>query len=95
MEDGKRRLSDMGVDVLLLTGTLEYYGRFGSPVAAAERFIPPHQIEHRLGWQGVVFSERGIPESPLQLECVPPLRDPALWYGCTQQAHPPDGTGAT
>ena len=77
--DGKRRLSDMGVDVLLVYGDPEYYGRFGFSVAAAERFIPPYAIEHRLGWQGVVFSERGIPESPLQLECVPPLRDPALW----------------
>lgn len=79
VEDGKRQLSEMGVDVLLVYGDPEYYGRFGFSVAAAEGCIPPYDIEHRLGWQGVVLSERGIPESPLQLECVASLRDPALW----------------
>jgi putative acetyltransferase len=79
VEDGKRRLSDMGVDVLLVYGDPEYYGRFGFSVAAAEGCIPPYDIQHRLGWQGVVLSEHGIPESPQQLKCVAPLRDPALW----------------
>lgn len=79
VEDGKRRLSKMGVDLLLVYGDPEYYGRYGFSVAAAAGCIPPYEIEHHFGWQGVVLSERGIPGSTLQLVCVASLRDPALW----------------
>ncbi|MDZ4168257.1 MAG: N-acetyltransferase [Coriobacteriia bacterium] len=79
VEDGKRRLAEMGVDLLLVYGDPAYYGRLGFSVGAAEGCIPPYDIEYSFGWQGVLLSERGIPESPLQLDCVASLRDPELW----------------
>jgi putative acetyltransferase len=79
VEHGKRRLSDLGVDLLLVYGDPKYYGRFGFAAATAERCVPPYDIEQRFGWQGVALSERRIPDSPLTLVCVASLRDPRLW----------------
>ena len=79
VEDGKRRLSEMGVDLLLVYGDPAYYGRFGFSVGAAEGCIPPYEIEYSSGWQGAVLGARGIPGSRLRLGCVASLRDPALW----------------
>jgi putative acetyltransferase len=79
VETGKRRLSKMGADLLLVYGDPAYYGRFGFSADVAEYCVPPYELEHPFGWQGIVLSERGIPGSPLKLDCVASLRDPALW----------------
>ena len=79
IESGTQRLSGMGIDVVLVYGDPGYYGRFGFTVDAAERYVPPYGLQYPFGWQGLALSERGIPESPVRIGCVAPLRDPALW----------------
>jgi putative acetyltransferase len=79
VESAIRQLSGMGTDLLLVYGDPEYYGRFGFSADVAESCVPPYELEYPSGWQGIVLSERGIPESPFTLDCVASLRDPALW----------------
>jgi putative acetyltransferase len=79
VERGMGRLSEMGTDLLLVYGDPEYYGRFGFSVDVARRFAPPYALTYPMGWQGVILSERGVPERSLKLDCVASLRDPALW----------------
>jgi len=79
VESGMLQLSGMGVDVVLVYGDPEYYGRFGFTVDAAERYVPPYGLQYPFGWQGLALSERGIPESSVEIACVASLRDPALW----------------
>ena len=79
VESGMRQLSGMGTDLLLVYGDPEYYGRFGFSADVAERCVPPYELEYPFGWQGIVLSARGIPESTFTLDCVASLRDPALW----------------
>lgn len=77
--DGKRRLRERDIAVLLVYGDPAYYGRFGFSAEMAERYVPPYDIDHPFGWQGVALGEPRLPESPLRIECVASLRDPRLW----------------
>jgi len=79
VESGTRQLSSMDVDVLLVYGDPEYYGRFGFSVDVAERYVPPYELQYPLGWQGLALSGRSIRESSVKIACVTSLRDPALW----------------
>lgn len=68
------------VHVLFVYGDPKYYGRFGFNAEAAGRFLPPYELEHPFGWQAKVLHEGGTQQSQaVQLSCVAPLCDPALW----------------
>lgn len=76
---GIQQLSDDGVDIVLVYGDPDYYGRFGFAPGAAEQFLPPYELQYAFGWQGLALSERGAATSPARIACVKSLNDPALW----------------
>ena len=76
---GMDRLSKLGVNILLVYGDPEYYGRFGFSVGAAKRYLPPYDLEYPFGWQSITLNECSIKESPIKVACVTSLCDPALW----------------
>ena len=79
VERGMEQLSRLGVNILFVYGDPEYYGKFGFSVDAAERFIPPFDLEYPFGWQSVTLNEYSIRESSIKIACVASLCDPALW----------------
>lgn len=79
IESGMQQLSNMGVDVVLVYGDPQYYGRFGFSVEAAECFVPPYKLEFPFGWQGIALTDRGNRMSPIEFACVTALCDPTLW----------------
>jgi len=79
VEEGMRRLSETNASFLLVYGDPEYYGRFGFRTDVAEPFLPPFELEHPFGWQGLMLRERGSEIHPARIHCVSSLSDPALW----------------
>ena len=79
IEDGMRRLSDNGVEVLFVYGDPDYYGRFGFSAAAARDYNAPYPLQYPVGWQAVVLEAPILAESPARITCVEPLSDPGLW----------------
>lgn len=79
VESGMQRLSEMGVDILLVYGDPEYYGRFGFSTDAADRFTPPYRLQYPFGWQAIALNECRNGESPVEIACVTSLCDPELW----------------
>ncbi len=79
IERGMQQLSQMGVEMLLVYGDPAYYGRFGFSEEAAERYLPPYELQYPFGWQGIVLDEREAGTAPVDIACVAPLCDPALW----------------
>ena len=79
VERGMGQLSRSGVNILFVYGDPEYYGKFGFSVDAAERFIPPYDLEYPFGWQSITLNEHSIEGSSIKIACVTSLCDPALW----------------
>jgi len=79
IESGMQQLSRMGVDFLFVYGDPNYYSRFGFSVDAAERYIPPYNLQYPFGWQGIALNECATGESSIKIACVASLCDPALW----------------
>jgi putative acetyltransferase len=79
VERGMDQLSRLGTNILFVYGDPEYYSRFGFSVDAAERFIPPYDLEYPFGWQCMTLNEYSIERSPIKIACVTSLSDPALW----------------
>jgi putative acetyltransferase len=79
IESGKKRLSESGVNVLLVYGDPKYYGRFGFSAGAASSYLPPYQLTYPHGWQAVALNEEEAVESTLKVSCVASLCDPELW----------------
>ena len=79
IESGMQRLSRMGVDILFVYGDPEYYSKFGFSAEAAERYIPPYELQYPFGWQGIPLNEFRTGDSPVKMACVASLCDPALW----------------
>jgi len=76
---GIQQLSKMGVDNLLVYGDPNYYSRFGFTTDFAERYLPPYKLQYPFGWQGMALNEGSTEQWPIEIACVPPLCDPALW----------------
>jgi len=76
---GLQQLSDMKVNIVLVYGNPEYYGRFGFKTDTAEHYRPPYPLEYPFGWQGIVLNEYSSGTLPAATACVTSLRDPALW----------------
>ena len=79
VRSGMARLSDQGIDVVLVYGDPAYYGRFGFEAAAAARFRAPYPLQHPFGWQAAVVRGGECGGEGCRVSCVAPLRDPALW----------------
>ena len=79
IENGLQELSGRGVHILFVYGDPDYYSRFGFTGEAAERYIPPYSLQYPFGWLGIVLNERGKERSPVKIDCVTALCDPALW----------------
>lgn len=79
VESGMERLSEQGVNVVLVYGDPKYYGRFGFRTETAMRFLPPYELQYPFGWQARVLHEGGFNEQAVEVSCVASLRDPALW----------------
>ncbi len=68
-----------GVDVLLVYGDPDYYGRFGFEKENARSFVPPYPLEYPFGWLGMMLNEIAIPNITVEFECVAALSKPDLW----------------
>ena len=79
IERGMQQLSEMGVNILFVYGDPKYYSKFGFSVSAAERYIPPYNLQYPFGWQGIVLNETSTGKSSIKIACVTSLCDPALW----------------
>jgi putative acetyltransferase len=79
VESGIKRLMEMDVGIIFVYGDPKYYGRFGFTTDAAERYLPPYELQHPSGWQGIALNECRADSSPVRIDCVSSLRDPTLW----------------
>ena len=79
IKSGIDMLSADGVDVLLVYGDPEYYGRFGFMEDIGRSFVPPYPLEYPFGWLGMMVNGTDLPKVPLRFECVQALNDPDLW----------------
>jgi putative acetyltransferase len=79
IKSGIDMLSADGVDVLLVYGDSEYYGRFGFMEDIGRSFVPPYPLEYPFGWLGMMLNGTDLPKMPLRFACVQALNDPDLW----------------
>ena len=76
---GMDMLTEDGVDVLLVYGDPEYYGRFGFKDEIGGLFMPSYPLEYPFGWRGLMLNETAVPVSPVRFECVAALSKSELW----------------
>ena len=79
INEGKRMLSTDGVDVVLVYGYPNYYGRFGFKEETARPFVPPYPLQHPQAWMGIVLSDISVGENPIKIDCVASFAKPDLW----------------
>ncbi|WGK68727.1 N-acetyltransferase [Candidatus Haliotispira prima] len=79
IDEGKRMLSEDGIDILLVYGDPNYYGRFGFRKETAHSFVPPYPLRYPFGWLGVLLSDIVVGEIPMKFDCVTSLHKPELW----------------
>ena len=76
---GISRLSERGINLFLVYGDPKYYGRFGFEAETASGFSPPCELQYPFGWLAILRGPGGSGEHTIQVSCVEPLRNPALW----------------
>ena len=82
VRSGMDMLANDGVDVLLVYGDPNYYGRFGFQEEIARSFQPPYPLKYPLGWLGRQLNQKTIIPSipvPVPFGCVAGLSKPELW----------------
>ena len=79
IERGLEELSPFNVGVILVYGDPNYYSRFGFKREVAEKYIPPFQLKHPFGWQGIDCLNEASHHDPLPIACVEALNKPELW----------------
>lgn len=79
IKSGIEILTKQSVDVLLVYGDPNYYGRFGFKENTARSLVPPYPLEHPCGWLGMMLSDIDIPGTPIEFECVSSFNKPDLW----------------
>lgn len=79
IEDGMRRLSAMGANVVFVYGDPNYYSRFGFTADAAHAYSTPYKLQYPSGWQAIVLNECAIENAPVAITCVKPLCNEKLW----------------
>lgn len=76
---GLTRLRDDGVNVVLVYGDPEYYGRFGFDAVSAESFLPPFKLQYPFGWQASTLNSHPDLRASVSCRCVPALQNPDYW----------------
>lgn len=79
VEYGLQRLSTMGVDIIFVYGSPEYYGRFGFNAEAALGYKAPYPLQYPFGWQAIAIRNGVIENGPHAMQCVQALCKPLLW----------------
>ena len=79
IKSGIELLAKQSVDVLLVYGDPDYYGRFGFKHSTARSFVPPYPLEYPCGWLGMMLSDIDIPAAPIEFACVSSFNKPDLW----------------
>ena len=79
VEYGMQRLSAMGVDIIFVYGSPEYYGRFGFSADTAQGYSAPYPLQYPFGWQAVAIRDCTVEHGPHATQCVTPLCKPSLW----------------
>lgn len=79
VEYGMQRLSAMGVDIIFVYGSPEYYGRFGFHADAASGYSAPYPLQYPFGWQAIAIRDCVIENGPHATQCVQALCKPSLW----------------
>lgn len=74
-----QQLSQMDINILLVYGDPNYYGRFGFHADLAESYLPPYELEYAFGWQALKLNDSEITNLPVKITCVEALEDPQLW----------------
>lgn len=79
VESGIARLAETGIDLFLVYGDPQYYGRFGFEQEAALSFVPPYELQYPFGWLALQRNGGRAGEQPVRLACVASLQHPQLW----------------
>ena len=79
VEYGMQKLSAMGVDIIFVYGSPEYYGRFGFSADTAQGYNAPYPLQYPFGWQAIAISDRAVDNRPHAMQCVQALCKPSLW----------------
>ena len=79
IKSGIEILTKESIDVLLVYGDPNYYGRFGFKENTARSFVPPYPLGYPCGWLGMMLSDIDIPKTPIEFECVASFNKPDLW----------------
>lgn len=79
VRSGIRQLSAMSVSLVFVYGDPNYYARFGFVAEASKRFVPPYPLKYAVGWLGMTLGTWDLPRTPVNINCVNALCDPALW----------------
>ena len=79
VEEGKRRLAELGVQIVFVYGDPAYYGRFGFSAEAAVQYRAPHPLQFPFGWQAIELGGGAQRSSAVTIECVEPLNKPEMW----------------
>lgn len=79
VEYGMQRLSAMGVDIIFVYGSPEYYGRFGFNAEAALSYKAPYPLQYPFGWQAIAIRDCAVENGPHATQCLQALCKPLLW----------------
>ena len=79
VEYGMQKLSAMGVDLIFVYGSPEYYGRFGFSADTAQGYNAPYPLQYPFGWQAIAIRDCAIENEPHAMQCVKALCKPLLW----------------
>ena len=79
VKEGLRTLGQGASGAVLVYGDPDYYGRFGFTHQLAQHFLPPYPLKYPSGWQASPLDSDRIPDTPVEIECVPPLHLAELW----------------
>lgn len=79
IESSKAYFSDKNIDVLLVYGDPEYYGRYGFNAELGKHFIPPYPLKYAFGWQALMTNNTDVSDRKLPFTCVEALSDASLW----------------
>lgn len=79
VRQGLQRLEQDGVNLVLVYGDPDYYGRFGFGPAIGRLFQAPFPLTYPFGWLGLTLQPLTPDFAPIPITCVGPLNRAELW----------------
>lgn len=73
------RLSEAGLDLLLVYGDPKFYGRFGFRADVAACYTAPYPLQFPFGWLGLVLRNIEARRPAVDISCVSSLNVPSIW----------------